>query len=93
MNLRGRDSVKTYRKCKNWSNMSLFIVLWAYYLFYFSLFYYFIIIIIVVVVVVVVVIIIIIIIMYTLAEDPFLYSNSGSEHWDFFFELLGVCRL
>ena len=34
----------------------------------------------VVVVVVVLVVIIIIIMMYTLAEDQFLYSNSGSEH-------------
>ena len=34
----------------------------------------------VVVVVVVIIIIIIIIMMYTLDEDPFLYSNSGSEH-------------
>ena len=40
-NLRGRESVKTYCKCENWPNMSLFIarILWAYYLLYFYLFY------------------------------------------------------
>ena len=39
-----RKSIETYRKYKNWPNMSLFIVrvFSAYYLLYFSLFYYFI---------------------------------------------------
>ena len=42
MNLRGRESVETNHKCKNWPNISLFIarILSTYYLLYFSLFYY-----------------------------------------------------
>ena len=40
MNLRERENVGTYSKCKNWHNMSLFIVrvFSAYYLFYFFYF-------------------------------------------------------
>ena len=44
MDLRGRESVETCRKCKKWPITSLFIarILLAYYLLYFSLFYHFI---------------------------------------------------